>query len=154
MDGKQLYKLKNLTKDLSYMCNITKNRIIEKMCHYEHEECKLLGMYLKKLMVNESLSNYLGTCCCEDDYISDLALREMMVKCKELGQVCQSLSFLSQSEKNYLRCSKIMKKCMNVSNMVYSHRNNNNNKLFMRKSRIKSRTMPRSSGSRTKKARR
>ena len=46
-----LYKCKSVCENLGKCCHNTKNRVIEKMIDANKEDSKVLGEYLKQMMV-------------------------------------------------------------------------------------------------------
>ena len=57
MQGQKLYSTKSMCQEFGTSCHNTKNRVIEKMAHYECSEKRMMmGKYLKCLMTIEKLT--------------------------------------------------------------------------------------------------
>ncbi len=115
---KHIYDCKNLCKKLGDCCHNTKNRVIEKMCDCDKNDCKPLGDYLQSLMVLESLCNYICLCCCEHESLSNSIMTELSSKCSALSSQADKL--LKQMDKKnceYIRCSELKKLCSDCKSM-------------------------------------
>ena len=115
---KNIYDCKNLCKKLGDCCHNTKNRVIEKMCACDKNDCKPLGNYLQTLMVLESLCNYICICCCEHESMSTSIMTELSSKCSTLSSQADKL--LKQMDKKnceYIRCTELKKLCSDCKSM-------------------------------------
>ena len=116
MKGEEVYKFKSFCNDLGMTCHNSKNRVIEKMCEYDKNQCKHLAKYLKCLMTIEKLCEYLCTCCCEMESITPSGISELKNRCKIIMSCCKSLQkSLKNTDFKYINCEKIMKHCESVS---------------------------------------
>ena len=115
---KHIYDCKNLCKKLGDCCHNTKNRVIEKMCDCDKNDCKPLGNYLQSLMILESLCNYICVCCCEHESLSSSIMTELNSKCATLSSQADKL--LKQMDKKnceYIRCNELKKMCSDCKSM-------------------------------------
>ena len=118
MKGQKVYECKAKCEELSKCCHNTKNRVIEKMCEVEKEECKKMGKFLQCLMVCECLCCYICTCCCEHEEVSSPCLSELCGKCDKLIGCCKGLeACLSKDMCSYLNCDTLMKCCSECKGM-------------------------------------
>ena len=109
---KNVYECKSLCKDLGDCCHNTKNRVIEKMCECNKEDCKPLADYLQSLMILESLCSYVCLCCCEHESVSKSILAELSSKCSLLSTQADKLKKkLTNEQCDYIRCNELKKMC-------------------------------------------
>lgn len=136
---KDIYKCKKMCMEFGKCCHNTKNRVIEKMCHYEKDHCKVLAEYLQTLMVTECLCCYIETCCCEHETLTPHIVSELSHKCHHLMNLCGLLhKFLEENDKTYLRCSEISKycgSCKTVKNSKKKHRGRRSNSKVKKRTR-------------------
>ena len=112
MKGSKLYDCKKNCSELSKCCHNTKNRCIEKMCDVDKKECKEMASLLQCMMIMECLCNYICTCCCELECISDTCFKELCEKCTMLSECCNSVKKCSSKACcDYLNCDKIIQCC-------------------------------------------
>ena len=127
MQGKQLYVTKSMCQEFGGSCHNTKNRVVEKMVHYEcTEKRKMLGKYLKCLMTIEKLCEYMCTCCCEMENLTTSIISELKQRCKTLINCCKYLKEkLHKDCYNYINCDKMIKFC-NMAMKLNSLKKKNN----------------------------
>ena len=113
MQGKQLYVTKSMCQEFGGSCHNTKNRVVEKMVHYEcTEKRQMLGKYLKCLMTIEKLCEYICTCCCEMENLTSSIISELKQRCKTLMMCCEKLmKHLEKECYEYINCGKMLKFC-------------------------------------------
>ena len=115
--GQKVYECKAKCEQLGNHCHNTKNRVIEKMCEVEKDECKKMGNFLKCLMVCECLCCYICTCCCEHEEVSVPCISELNGKCDSLMSCCKILKgCLSKDMCSYLNCDTLIKCCSDSKN--------------------------------------
>ena len=76
MKGTKLYECKDCCGKLSHLCHNTKNRSLEIMCDCDKSQCKILKDFTQCLMTVESLCQYIGVCCCEQENLSKSIIDE------------------------------------------------------------------------------
>ena len=119
-----IYKCKSDCNKLKDCCHNTKNRVIEKMPQCDKELCALLGKYLKKLMIMDDLCNYICTCCCEMEEVSDPCLQELNQKCDRIMKCCHNIEKkLSKDVYDYLNCDTVLKHCQLCKKMKKNKKN-------------------------------
>ena len=113
MQGQKLYSTKSMCNEFGSTCHNTKNRIIEKLSHYEcSEKRKMLGKYLKCLMTMEKLCEYMCTCCCEMENLTASIISELKQRCSTLKKCCENLMKHMDSDcYKYINCDKMLKFC-------------------------------------------
>lgn len=109
-----LNKCKNICESLGKCSHNTKNRIIEKMVLAEKKQREMLADYLKKIIVIESLCNYICTCCCEAEHLTRNISQELKSKCQEIVKLCNKISS-STDFAEYINCSKMIQLCNSCS---------------------------------------
>ena len=116
MQGQKLYSTKSMCHEFGTSCHNTKNRVIEKMAHYECSEKRMmLGKYLNCLMTMEKLCEYICTCCCEMENLTASIISEMKQRCSTLKKCCENLMKHMDSEcYKYINCDKMLKFCKMV----------------------------------------
>tara|TARA_B100000925_G_C21642952_1_gene318057 strand:+ start:151 stop:546 length:396 start_codon:yes stop_codon:yes gene_type:complete len=116
MQGQKLYSTKSMCQEFGLSCHNTKNRVIEKMAHYEcSEKRKMLGKYLKCLMTMEKLCEYICTCCCEMENLTASIISELKQRCSTLKKCCENLMKHMDSEcYKYINCDRMLKFCKMV----------------------------------------
>ena len=124
MKGQGLYALKKDCRELSTMCHDIQNRVIEKMCVCDKEQCKVLRKYMCCLTTVEALCYYMCTCCCNLDEISEHCKKEILVRCKKLREVCGEVKkSVGKSTSDYLSCDRVLKQCNKCCLMCNKKRN-------------------------------
>ena len=113
MQGQKLYSTKSMCQEFGSSCHNTKNRVIEKLAHYEcSEKRKMLGKYLKCLMTMEKLCEYICTCCCEIENLTSSIISELKQRCSTLKKCCENLMKHMDSDcYKYINCDKMLKFC-------------------------------------------
>ena len=113
MQGQKLYSTKSMCNEFGSSCHNTKNRVIEKMAHYEcSEKRKMLGKYLKCLMTMEKLCEYICTCCCEMENLTSSIISELKQRCSTLKKCCENLMKHMDTEcYKYINCDRMLKFC-------------------------------------------
>ena len=116
MQGQKLYSTKSMCHEFGLSCHNTKNRVIEKMAHYECSEKRMmLGKYLKCLMTMEKLCEYICTCCCEMENLTASIISELKQRCSTLKKCCENLMKHMDSEcYKYINCDRMLKFCKMV----------------------------------------
>ena len=110
MNGTAVYGFKSLCNELGMTCHNTKNRVIEKMIDANKEDSKVLGEYLKQMMVLESLCGYICTCCCEAEKLTKNIQQELRSKCANMVKVCNKICSTMDCDE-YLNCKKMIELC-------------------------------------------
>ena len=110
MQGQKLYSTKSMCNEFGSSCHNTKNRVIEKLAHYEcSEKRKMLGKYLKCLMTMEKLCEYICTCCCEIENLTSSIISELKQKCSILKKCCENLMKHMDTEcYKYINCDRML----------------------------------------------
>jgi len=115
---KKIYECKNMCKKLGDCCHNTKNRVIEKMCTCDKNDCKPLADYLQSLMILESLCSYICICCCEHESLSPSIMSELSSKCTTLiSQGDKLLKRIDKQNCDYIRCEELKKLCSDCKSM-------------------------------------
>ena len=115
---KHIYECKNMCKKLGDCCHNTKNRVIEKMCTCDKNDCKPLADYLQSLMILESLCSYICICCCEHESLSPSIMSELSSKCSTLiSQGDKLLKLIDKQNCDYIRCEELKKLCSDCKSM-------------------------------------
>ena len=111
MEGKKLYPLREDCTELQLCCHKNINRVIEMMSHYP-KHSKVLGKYAKLCIVLEKLCEYICSCCCNTDNVSNNILSEHKSKCNQMIAVCKKInSFIDRDDGKYIRCNDMIKLC-------------------------------------------
>ena len=131
MQGQKLYSTKSMCHEFGLSCHNTKNRVIEKMAHYECSEKRMmLGKYLKCLMTMEKLCEYICTCCCEMENLTASIISELKQRCSTLKKCCENLMKHMDSEcYKYINCDRMLKFCKMVMKLNSSKSKKKSKKL-------------------------
>lgn len=118
MKGTKLHECKDCCGKLSQLCHNTKNRSLEIMCDCDKNQCKTLKDFTQCLMTVESLCQYIGVCCCEQENLSKSIIDELSTKCMKLSAICDKIiSSMKKDKCDYLNCDEIKKLCKQAKSM-------------------------------------
>ena len=117
MEGKIIYKLKADVTEFKNLCSYTQNRVIEKMIECNEEASKHMASYLRCLLVNEALGNYISLLCCKLDSVSFNMIKELNLSCKRISKCIKMLEkHLPKNDQKYVRLAEIKRSCSKCSN--------------------------------------
>ena len=107
-----LYSIKSECRSLMNTCHDTQNRVVEKMCTCNKDQCKVLRRYMCCLKTVEGLCAYVCTCACNMEHLSDHTKKEVMSRCKALKDVTEDMKkVVSKETYTYLMADKMNKQC-------------------------------------------